>query len=55
MLFGRKFNEEFFWSVFLSKGVTEATFAFLGNGPSFILLLFDCVGGPSNVQKVKFF
>ena len=34
-------NLEFLSSVFLSMGVTEATFGFSGNKPFFILLFID--------------
>ena len=45
MLIGQKFNTEFLSSVFLSMGVTEATFAFSGNISFFTLLLIDCERG----------
>ena len=45
---GRKFNStKFFSSVFLSTGVAEATFAFSGNNPFFMLLLTDYERSPA--------
>ena len=43
----RKFITEFLSSDFLSTGISQTTFAFLGNKPSFILLFIDCKRNPA--------